>query len=229
MSVTPEEDRVFKDCIHENAVVFISVYIDNTAVCNNCETLVKRFHVEVRNDRSIDLIFYWQSYLVFWVSDIRMMNWQVLFLLSDAITKQGNKRQVNPTKIPIICNADLGVIPITERQIMLVYFFKFQMLIGELMFSLVLTQVQRYLMHSVFYRVIWLRLHRSMAFTPVIYCVMCGAEGMPNKLGALVKSILHSNQDNFTPWLLCCWSSLSSKVGSRTWFCASVSNIYFQK
>jgi hypothetical protein len=78
----------------------------------------------------------------------------VLFLLSDAITKQGNKRQVNPTKIPIICNADLGVIPITERQIMLVYFFKFQMLIGELMFSLVLTQVQRYLMHSVFYRVI---------------------------------------------------------------------------
>ena len=55
-------------------------------------------------------------------------------MLSDAITKQGNKRQVNPTKIPIICNADLDAIPLTERQIMLVYFFKFQKLIGELMF-----------------------------------------------------------------------------------------------
>jgi hypothetical protein len=26
---------------------------------------------------------------------------------------------------------------------------------------------------------------------------LCGAEGMPNWLGALVKSILHSKQDNF--------------------------------
>ncbi len=28
----------------------------------------------------------------------RMMNWQVLFWISDSITKQENKRQVNPTK-----------------------------------------------------------------------------------------------------------------------------------
>ena len=32
MSVIPEEDRVFKDCIHEYAVVFILIYVDNTAV-----------------------------------------------------------------------------------------------------------------------------------------------------------------------------------------------------
>ena len=54
MSVIPEEDRVFKDCIHEYAVVFILIYVDNTAVRSNCETLVKRFHAEVRIDGSID-------------------------------------------------------------------------------------------------------------------------------------------------------------------------------
>ena len=70
---------------------------------SNCEILVRRFHAEVRIDGSIDLSLYWQSYLVCWVSDTRMMDWLVLFLLSDAITKQGNKRQVNPTKIPMIC------------------------------------------------------------------------------------------------------------------------------
>ena len=32
MSVIPEEDRVFKDCIHEYVVVFILIYVDNTAV-----------------------------------------------------------------------------------------------------------------------------------------------------------------------------------------------------
>ena len=74
MSAIPEEDRVFRDCIHEYDVVFILIYVDKTAVRSNCETLVEGFHAEVRNDGSIDLIFYWQSYLVFWVSDIRMMN-----------------------------------------------------------------------------------------------------------------------------------------------------------
>jgi hypothetical protein len=54
-------------------------------------------------------------------------------LLSDSITKQGNKRQVNPTKIPMICNADLDSIPISVKTD-LVYIFKFQKLIGELMF-----------------------------------------------------------------------------------------------
>ena len=57
MSVIPEEDRVFKDCIHEYAVVFILIYVDNTAIRSNCETLVKRFHAEVRIDGSIDLNF----------------------------------------------------------------------------------------------------------------------------------------------------------------------------
>jgi hypothetical protein len=41
---------------------------------------------------------------------------------------------------------------------------------------LVLTQVQRYLMHSVFYRITWLRLHCSMAFTPRTCCVTCGPQ-----------------------------------------------------
>ena len=74
MSVIPEEDRVFKDCIHEYDVFFILIYVDNTAVYSNCETLVRRFHAEVRIDGSIDLSLYWQSYLVCWVSDTRMMD-----------------------------------------------------------------------------------------------------------------------------------------------------------
>jgi hypothetical protein len=48
MSVIPEEDRVFKDCIHEYLVVFILIYVDNIVIRSNCETLVKRFHAEVR-------------------------------------------------------------------------------------------------------------------------------------------------------------------------------------
>ena len=56
----------------------------------------------------------------------------MLFLLSDAITKQGNKRQVNPDKIPMSCDTDLDAIPISEKPD-LVYIFKFQKLISELM------------------------------------------------------------------------------------------------
>ncbi len=38
-------------------MVFILIYVDNTAVRSNCETLVRPFHAEVRNDGSIDLKF----------------------------------------------------------------------------------------------------------------------------------------------------------------------------
>jgi len=54
-------------------------------------------------------------------------------LLPDVITKQGTKRQVNPTKIPMVGDADLDSIPISEKPD-LVYIFKVQKLIGELMF-----------------------------------------------------------------------------------------------
>jgi hypothetical protein len=57
MSTIPEQDRIYKDCIHEFAIVFILIYVDNTAVRSNCETLVKRFHAEVRIDERIDLNF----------------------------------------------------------------------------------------------------------------------------------------------------------------------------
>jgi len=54
-------------------------------------------------------------------------------LLPNVISKQGTKRQVEPTKIPMVCDADLESIPIPEKPD-LVYIFKFQKLIGELMF-----------------------------------------------------------------------------------------------
>ena len=57
MSVIPEEDRVYQDCIHQFIVVFILIYVDNTTVHSIYETLVKRFHTEVRIDGSIDLNF----------------------------------------------------------------------------------------------------------------------------------------------------------------------------
>jgi hypothetical protein len=145
MSVIPEEDRVFKGCIHEYAVVFILIYVDNTAVRSNCETLVRRFHAEVRIDGSIDLNFIGN---LTWFLGVRysydeltgavscdqetyienmVNNW--LFegkeLLPDVISKQGTKRQVNPTKIPMVCDADLESIPIPEKPD-LVYIFKFQ-------------------------------------------------------------------------------------------------------
>jgi hypothetical protein len=109
MSVIPEEDRVFKGCIHEYAVVFILIYVDNTAVRSNCETLVRRFNAEVRIDGSIDLSFYWQSYLV--LLGVRYSY--------DELT-------------------DLGSIPTSEKPD-LVYIFKFQKLIVELMFLVVNT------------------------------------------------------------------------------------------
>ena len=59
-------------------------------------------------------------------------------LLSDVITKHGNKRQVNPTKIPMVCDVDLEAIPIPEKPD-LNYISKFQKLIGELMFLCVNT------------------------------------------------------------------------------------------
>jgi hypothetical protein len=129
MSVIPEEDRVFKDCIHEYAVVFILIYVTNTsihsnvtntAIHSNCETLVKRFHTEFRIDGSIDLNFIGN---LTWFLGVRysydeltcviscdqetyienmVNNW--LFegkeLVPDVMTKLGTKRQVNPTKFP---------------------------------------------------------------------------------------------------------------------------------
>jgi len=55
MSTIPEQDRIYKDCIRVFEVVFILIYSDNTTVRSNCETLVKRFHTEVRIDDHIDL------------------------------------------------------------------------------------------------------------------------------------------------------------------------------
>jgi hypothetical protein len=57
MSTILEQDRIYKDCIHEFAVVFILIYVDNTTVRSNCETLVNRFHTEVRIDDHLDLNF----------------------------------------------------------------------------------------------------------------------------------------------------------------------------
>jgi hypothetical protein len=92
-------------------------------VRSNCETLVRRFHAEVRIDGSIDLNFIdnltWFLGVRYSYDEVTgavscdqetyienmVNNW--LFegkeLLPDVITKQGNKRQVNPTKIPMIC------------------------------------------------------------------------------------------------------------------------------
>jgi hypothetical protein len=57
MSTIPEQDIIYKDCIHEFVVVFILNYVDNTGVRSNCETVVKRFHTEVRIDDHIVLNF----------------------------------------------------------------------------------------------------------------------------------------------------------------------------
>ena len=74
-------------------------------------------------------------------------------LLPDVITKQRNIRQVNPTKLPMVCDADLEVIPIPEKPD-LVYISKYQKLIGERMFLCVNTCPEiSQVMHSVFYHV----------------------------------------------------------------------------
>jgi hypothetical protein len=72
-------------------------------------------------------------------------------LLPDVITKQGNKRQVNPTKIPIICDADLDWIPIPEKPD-LIYISKYQKVIGELMLLFVNTYPEITYVLSVFSR-----------------------------------------------------------------------------
>jgi hypothetical protein len=59
-------------------------------------------------------------------------------LLPDVITKQGNKRQVNPTKISMVCDTDLEAIPIPEKSD-LEYISKYRTLIGGLMFLCVNT------------------------------------------------------------------------------------------
>jgi len=58
-------------------------------------------------------------------------------LLPDVISKQ-TKRKVNPTKIPMVCDADLESIPMTDKSD-LVYISKYQKIIGELMFLCVNT------------------------------------------------------------------------------------------
>jgi len=47
ISTIPEQDRIYKDCIHEFAVVFILIYVDNTFVRSNCETLVKSLRISL--------------------------------------------------------------------------------------------------------------------------------------------------------------------------------------
>ena len=59
-------------------------------------------------------------------------------LLPDVTTKQGNKQQVNPTKIPMVYDTDLESIPIPENPD-LVYISKYQKLIGALVFLCVNT------------------------------------------------------------------------------------------
>jgi hypothetical protein len=55
--VIPEEDRVYPDCSHDVAVVIILLYVENTGVRSNCQTLVQQFHADVRTEGRIDLNF----------------------------------------------------------------------------------------------------------------------------------------------------------------------------
>ncbi len=83
-------------------MVFILIYVDNTSVLSNCETLVKRFHEEVRIDGSIDLNFIGDLTWLFRCQILRLYNYQT-------------RKQVNPTKIPMAYDADLDAIPISEK------------------------------------------------------------------------------------------------------------------
>jgi len=80
MSVISEEDSVYQDCIHEFIVVFFLLYVDNTTVRSNCETLVKRFHAEVRIDGSIDLNFVGKLEWFLGVRQIPMVSGAVLMV-----------------------------------------------------------------------------------------------------------------------------------------------------
>ena len=145
-------DRIYKDCIHEFAVVFILIYVDNTAVRSNCEKLVKRFHAEVRIDDRIDLNFtgrlewflgvrylydeqtgafscdqetYIENMVKHWLMDDKES--------TDHVNSKQGQRLVNPTKIPMVCDADLEKIPIPDK-LNPEYITLYQKLIGELMF-----------------------------------------------------------------------------------------------
>ena len=157
MSTIPEQDRIYKDCIHEFAVVFILIYVDNTAVRSNCEKLVKRFHAEVRIDDRIDLNFtgrlewflgvrylydeqtgavscdqetYIENMVKHWLMDDKES--------TDHVNSKQGQRLVNPTKIPMVCDADLEKIPIPDK-LNPEYITLYQKLIGELMFLCVNT------------------------------------------------------------------------------------------
>ncbi len=98
-------------------MVFILIYVDNTSVLSNCETLVKRFHEEVRIDGSIDLNFIGDLTWLFRCQILRLYNYQT-------------RKQVNPTKIPMAYDADLDAIPISEKTD-LVYISKWKIRTSE--------------------------------------------------------------------------------------------------
>jgi hypothetical protein len=53
-------DRVYQDYLHENAVVIILLYFDNTGIRSNCPQLVEKFHMyqERESYRSLPLLKY---------------------------------------------------------------------------------------------------------------------------------------------------------------------------
>ena len=124
---------MFKDCIHEYVVVFILIYVDNTAV-----TVTVRHWLDVfmRKSELMEVLisvfignltwFFGCQILVWWT------DWCCFCFLMQLPNKETNSKLI-PPKYQWFANADLDAIPISEKPD-LVYIFKFQKLIGELMF-----------------------------------------------------------------------------------------------
>ena len=124
-------------------------------------------HMQLR----IFLIFFWVPLVLGWVSVRSTMKIGIKMCKFLGVSRIF---PVNPTKKPMCCDTDLDMIPIPEKPD-LIYISKCQKRIGELMF-IDSSQVQRYSMHSMCYRVILLGPHLSMTINPNIHCVTCGPQ-----------------------------------------------------
>jgi hypothetical protein len=117
MSTIPEQDRIYKDCIHEFAVVFVLIYVDNT-------TVLQQYCQHKSEQKLRSNCEHIENMVEHWLIDDKES--------SDHFNSKQGQKLVNPTKIPVVCDADVEKIPIPDK-LDPEYIARYQKVIGELL------------------------------------------------------------------------------------------------
>ena len=142
MQTVPPEQRIYPSFPHPVAIMILAMYVDNIAICHNCDELVEEFEAKVKQDGRIKLN---HKGGMEWFLGVRYsFNSQTGEVTADqeayidSLLDKHGLTNCSPNKVPMQPNVDLSALPLPlmpDADTVRAY----AMLVGELMYVAVNT------------------------------------------------------------------------------------------